>query len=187
MGKTKGLFECRMRENALSTYKDILAIEMCKIEGKKWIFLKSVWKYPWVNPWNYPDLSKMDSSTLPTLFIGKNRIKDSRFFHILKKRAFPFFGRTILGKLGKNLDWMSLRMKLTGVKPQYVMDVHQKFECSIFNGSRDITLGTSKGQTFSFNLFVSISVSFSLSVSVSLFVSFGPKEIHTQWKEEEAF
>ena len=71
-------------------------------------------------------------------------------------------------------------MKLTGVKPQYVMDVHRKFECCIFNGSQDITLGTSKGQTFSFNLFVSISVSFSLSVSVSLFVSFGPKEIHTQ-------
>ena len=70
-------------------------------------------------------------------------------------------------------------MKLTGVKPQYVMDVHQKFECSIFNGSRDITLGTSKGQTFSFNLFVSVSVSFSLSVSVSLFVSFGQKEINT--------
>ena len=66
---------------------------------------------------------------------------------------------------------MSLRMKLTGVKPQYVMDVHRKFECSIFNGSRDITLGTGKGQTFSFNLFVSISVSFSLSVSVSLFQS----------------
>ena len=36
--------------------------------------------------------------------IGKNRIEDSRFFHILKKRAFPFFGQTILGKLSKNLN-----------------------------------------------------------------------------------
>ena len=116
----------------------------------------------YVRPSVAPSVRPSVGHTRVEFLIGKNRIEDSRFFHILKKRAFPFFGQTILGKLSKNLNWMSLRMKLTGVKPQYVMDVHQKFECSIFNGSRDITLGTSKGQIFSFNLFVSISVSFSL-------------------------
>ena len=46
--------------------------------------------------------------------VGKNRIEDSRFFQILKKRAFPFFRPDVLGKLRRSGPQMGLRTKLTG-------------------------------------------------------------------------
>ena len=51
---------------------------------------------------------------LLNVVIGKNRIEDTRFFQILKKRAFPFFRPDILGKLRRTKAQMRLQTKLTG-------------------------------------------------------------------------
>ena len=42
--------------------------------------------------------------TRELFLIGKNRIEDSRFFHSLKKRAFPFFRQTIVCELRQTLN-----------------------------------------------------------------------------------
>ena len=72
MGKTKRSLWMQDAQNCafyLHRYFSDFDSKMYEIWGKKWIFSKSVWNYPWINPWIYPDLSKMDLSIFTTLLL----------------------------------------------------------------------------------------------------------------------